>query len=336
LCPWTACEHQPPVRLSASAALPPRWLSFLARPFGVALLLVMILLPVSGPAEVSQPPQGVWDPLTRRLISDGFDQASLTALFSRADVRFDPLIMAHKMNSLLEIKLSAGKPKSEAPELYVSYLNPFLLMRARSFLQAQRPALREAKTRFSVPEEILTALLLVETKLGRNVGTKSALSTLASMALAGDFSLVAPHIEYHDLTPELTLWLRWRTAQKAAWAYKELKALLVYAKNAGFDPASIPGSVYGAIGICQFMPTNALRYGMDLNGDGRVDLFSPSDAVLSTARFLSANGWRANLSREGQMAVLYRYNHSRPYTRTIMAIADRLREAPPEADSADW
>jgi len=301
-------------------------LSLLARPFGAALLLALILVPAPAPAQQAPAPvQGVWDPLIRRLAADGFDQPMLTALFSRAEVRFDPLIMARKMNALIEVKLSTDKPRPEAPELYLRYLNPFLLMQARSFLDANQPALREARARFGVPPEVLTALLLVETKLGRNVGSKSALSTLASMALAVDFSMVAPHIDYRDLPPHLGLWLRWRTAQKAAWAYTELKALLVYAKNAGFDPASIPGSVYGAIGICQFMPTNALRYGMDLDGDGRVNLFDPTDAVLSTARFLSANGWREGLSRQRQMAVLYRYNHSHSYTRTIMAVADRLR-----------
>jgi membrane-bound lytic murein transglycosylase B len=326
LCPWTACEDAI-FRFRACVPATSRALSLLARPFGVALLLALILAPMHASAQLQSPAQGVWAPLTSRLAEDGFDQAALTALFSRAEVRFDPLIMARKMNALLEVKLSAGKPKPEAPELYLSYLNPFLLMQARGFLDTQRTSLREARSRFGVPEEIITALLLVETKLGRNVGTKSALSTLASMALAGDFSLVAPHIDHQDLPPNLALWLRWRTAQKAAWAYKELKALLVYAKNAGFDPASIPGSVYGAIGMCQFMPSNAVRYGMDLDGDGRVDLFSPTDAVLSTARFLAANGWRANMTREAQMAVLYRYNHSHPYTRTIMAVADRLRES---------
>lgn len=268
--------------------------------------------------------QGMWAPLVRRLESDGFDRRAVEALFARPEVRFDPQVMARKMNALLDIKLSAGKPKAEAPELYMSYLNPFLLLQAQIFLEAQRPALREARLRYEVPEEILVALFLVETKLGRNVGSKGALTTLASMTLAGDFALVAPLIEPRDLSPQLALWLRWRTAQKAAWAYKELKALLVYAKAAGFDPASIPGSVYGAIGMCQFMPTNAVRYGADLDGDGRVDLFSAADALLSTARFLKANGWAANLSRERQMAVLYRYNHSHPYTRTIMAVADRL------------
>jgi len=319
--------------MTADAAQPVRWLSLLARPFGVALLLGVLLASSSASAQAPPPVQNIWSPLVTRLAADGFDPAALNALFSRAEVRFDALVMARKMNALLDVKLSPAKPKSEAPELYLSYLNPFLLMQARGFMDTQSVPLREARIRFGVPEEILTALLLVETKLGRNVGSKNALSTLASMALAGDFSLIAPHIERQDLSPGTALWLRWRTAQKAAWAYKELKALLVYAKNAGFDPASIPGSVYGAIGICQFMPTNAVRYGADLDGDGRVDLFSPTDAVLSTARFLSANGWRANLPREKQLAVLYRYNHSHSYTRTIMAVADRLRETDTPAES---
>jgi len=319
LCPWIAFERTSNHALASRSAPKARGQGFLARPLWAALVFLSLSLPSLVLA------QSTWEPLTRKLAADGFDPVTLNALFARAEVRFDPFVMVRKMNALLEVKLSAGKPKTEAPEIYLSYLNPFLLMQARSFLETNRPALREANRRYGVPEEILTALLLVETKLGRNVGGKGALSTLASMALAGDFSLIAPHLDHRDVPAELALWLRWRTAQKGAWAYTELKALLIYAKEAGLDPASIPSSVYGAIGLCQFMPTNAVRYGADLDGDGRVDLFSPGDALLSAARFLSANGWRAGLPREKQMAVLYRYNHSHSYTRTIMAVADRLR-----------
>jgi len=291
------------------------------RSFGAALFVVLALAPLSAQA------QGEWAPLVRRLEADGFDRSRMEALFFRSEVRFDPQVMARKMNVLLETKLAQGQPKAEAPDIYVSFLNPFLILQARSFLEEHRSALREARARYEVPEEVLVALLLVETKLGRNIGSKGALTTLASMALAGDFALVAPHIERRDISPELALWLRWRTAQKSAWAYKELKALLTYAKAAGLDPVGIPGSVYGAIGICQFMPTNAVRYGADYDGDGRVDLFNVPDALLSTARFLSANGWKANLPESRQMAVLYRYNHSHAYTRTIMVVADILRGA---------
>lgn len=324
MCPLTVCDL--PLNLRARRAFWASQCNQLVRSLGAALLLALLLLVALASAPGAAQAQDVWAPLTRRLAADGFDPARVNDLFSKPEVRFDPQVMARKMNALLDVKLAVDKPKVEAPEIYFSYLNPFLIMQARSFQEAQRPALKAAQSQFGVPEEILVALLLVETKLGRNVGTKSALITLASMALAGDFSLVAPHIENRELSPQLAQWLRWRTAQKGDWAYKELKALLVYAKDAGFDPATIPGSVYGAIGICQFMPSNAVRFGADLDGDGRVDLFNPMDAVLSTARFLSANGWRSKLSREGQMAVLYRYNHSHTYTRTIMAVADRLRE----------
>ncbi len=321
MCPWTACESRRRLFLNTAVApaKPGRIRSFVARSFWAALFILLVMSPVLAQA------QSEWGPLVRRLEADGFDRSRMEALFARPEVRFDPQVMARKMNALLDVKLSQDQPKAEAPEIYVSYLNPLLLMQAKSFLEDQHSALREVRSRYDVPEEILVALLLVETKLGRTIGTKGALTTLSSMALAGDFALVAPLIERRDISPQLALWLRWRTAQKSAWAYKELKALLVYAKAAGFDPASIPGSVYGAIGICQFMPTNAVRYGADLDGDGRVDLFSVADALLSTARYLKANGWKANLPREGQLAVLYRYNHSHTYTRTIMAVADRLR-----------
>jgi len=327
LCPWTACEpnRRPVLGATPSLAGPGLVRALWARSCGAALFIVLVLAPLLAPAVARA--QDVWTPLVRRLASDGFDRGRMEALFARPEVRFDPQVMARKMNVLLDVKLSGERPKAEAPEIYVGYLNPYLLMQARIFLETQKSALHEVRSRFDVPEEILVAVLLVETKLGRNVGNKGALATLASMALAGDFALVAPYIEPRDIPPRLALWLRWRTAQKSAWAYKELKALLIYARNAGFDPASIPGSVYGAIGLCQFMPTNAVRYGADLDGDGRVDLFNPADALLSTARFLKANGWAAHLSREGQLAVLYRYNHSHPYTRTIMAVADRLRDA---------
>lgn len=320
MCPWIACERTAPGALTSFAAPVVRRQSLLARPLLAALVSVLLLFPALASA------QGSWEPLTRKLADDGFDPVRLNALFSRAEVRFDPQVMARKMNALLEVKLSVGKPKPEVPELYESYLNPFLLLQARGFLASQRPVLSAVKARYGVPEEILTALLLVETKLGRNIGSKSALSTLASMALAGDFSLIASHFDHREVPPELALWLRLRTAQKGAWAYKELKALLTYANKAGVDPAGIPGSVYGAIGICQFMPTNAVRYGADFDGDGRVDLFETGDALMSAGRFLAEHGWRPNLTREKQMAVLYRYNHSHPYTRTIMAVADRLRD----------
>jgi peptidoglycan lytic transglycosylase B len=56
------------------------------------------------------------------------------------------------------------------------------------------------------------------------------------------------------------------------------------------------GSYAGAVGMPQFMPENIDKYGVDFDGDGRVDLQSPADAIGSVARFLSMHGWTPHLS----------------------------------------
>ena len=73
-------------------------------------------------------------------------------------------------------------------------------------------------------------------------------------------------------------WIQQRMEQRSDWAYKELVALLKNIRSSGEDALTMPGSIYGAIGLCQFMPTNISHYGADGNGDGVVNLFTVPDA----------------------------------------------------------
>ncbi len=54
------------------------------------------------------------------------------------------------------------------------------------------------------------------------------------------------------------------------------------------------GSWAGAMGHTQFIPTSYLAYAVDFSGDGRRDIWSddPTDALASTAAYLSRSGWR--------------------------------------------
>jgi membrane-bound lytic murein transglycosylase B len=114
--------------------------------------------------------------------------------------------------------------------------------------------------------------------------------------------------------------------RKSSWAYAELKALLRYTEAQNIDPVAIRGSYAGALGYCQFMPSNVLSLGVDGNGDSRVNLFDHTDAIFSVGNYLRHHGWKPDLNREQQYRVILKYNYSRPYAQTILKIADRLLE----------
>jgi len=271
--------------------------------------------------------QAVWRPLVDRLVADGFDRTYIESLFSRSSLQFSPKIMARKMNALLETKLSTKKPgPRQEPQAMKRYLNPILIAGAYAFYREHDGDFQRIKQRYGVPGEVLTALMLVETKLGTQVGRHNGLTILSSMALAENFELIRDHIKRKEIAPEIMTWLVKRTGQKANWGYTELKSLITYARKNGQDPLVIPSSMYGAIGVCQFIPSSALSYGVDGTGDGKVNLFDVTDALYSMANFVKRHGWKDGLTREAQLKVIYRYNHSESYALTIMAVADKIKK----------
>ena len=111
---------------------------------------------------------------------------------------------------------------------------------------------------------------------------------------------------------------------KSDWAFNELVSLLRHGQNNNTDVAAIPGSMYGAIGICQFMPSNIEPYGVDGDKDGVVNLFSVVDAMYSAANYLEAHGWRTAKSADAQFNVLRAYNQDSIYATRVLAISRQL------------
>jgi hypothetical protein len=81
----------------------------------------------------------------------------------------------------------------------------------------------------------------------------------------------------------------------------------------------------GAEGWMQFLPSSWARYGVDANGDGYEDPYTPADAVFAAARYLAAAGGAANIR-----AAIYSYNHSQAYVDSVMLRAQLLGGTPPE------
>ena len=213
------------------------------------------------------------------------------------------------------------------PDVYEAIVTPERLAEAKAFFQANKPLLEEAFKRYGVPPEAAVGLLSMETRMGKFLGDNLAVNNLASMAASPSAGKVMQWLEGEDITPARRAWLDAKAADKAAWAYSELKALFTYASENSLDLTTMPGSIYGAIGISQFMPSSLLRFGVQ-GDDGRVDIFRVRDAVLSMGNYLQSHGLTGNLDDEASLrAALFRYNHSEPYVNTIMTVAHFLKES---------
>lgn len=142
------------------------------------------------------------------------------------------------------------------------------------FWQANDDWLRRAEERFGVPAEIVVGIVGVETIYGRQTGGFRVIDALATLAF--DFPA--------------------GRKDRSAFFRDELGQFLRLCRREGLDPLEPRGSYAGAIGMPQFMPSSILRYGIDFDGDGHVDLHrSTADVIGSVAHYLAQFGWQPGL-----------------------------------------
>jgi membrane-bound lytic murein transglycosylase B len=87
------------------------------------------------------------------------------------------------------------------------------------------------------------------------------------------------------------------------------------------------GAKHGELGHTQFLPGNALTYGVDGDGDGAVDFYDLSDAMASTANFLRQKGWQPGLGyQEGEpnFEVIKQWNAATVYQQAIALMGARI------------
>lgn len=187
----------------------------------------------------------------------GFDRARLIRLFGKAQPQ---------PRALQAIQ----PPKDPSQRSWHAYrgrfVEPARIEGGLRFWEDNRASLEAARRLYGVPEEIVVAIIGIETFYGRNMGKFPALATLATLAF--------------DYPPRAELFRR------------ELEALLLLARDSDRDPLSYSGSYAGALGIPQFLPSSIRNWGVDFDADDRIDLKSSSaDAIGSVANFLASHGW---------------------------------------------
>ena len=154
------------------------------------------------------------------------------------------------------------------------FIEPKRLAAGVQWWQAHASALADAQERYGVPAELVAGIIGVETFYGRMTGNYRVLDALATLAF--DFPT--------------------GRSDRSAFYRSELRAYLVWCALEGRDADTARGSFAGAIGWPQFMPSSLLKYAVDFDHDGHVDLSAGGDDVVgSVASYLATFGWQRDM-----------------------------------------
>ena len=172
----------------------------------------------------------------------------------------------------------------------------------RAMLQRHAALLARIEQKFGVPRQILVAIWGLETDFGRgDMGKQPVIRTLATLA--------------HD-------------CRRSELFQGELLAALKIVQRGDLPLRDLIGAGAGEIGQTQFLPSSYIKYGVDFDGDGRVDLrHSVPDVLASTANLLHTNGFQMGGDYgEGSanFDAMREWNHAVIYRKTIGYFADQL------------
>ncbi len=139
----------------------------------------------------------------------------------------------------------------------------------KDFMQKYSKSLAAANRQFGVEKEIITSFIRVESKFGIYGGEYSVWDALVTLSFNPN--------------------------RKKRFFKSELESFLILSRREHLNPLEVKGSFAGAMGCVQQVPSVYLRYGVDLNNDGKKDPNSIPDCIGSIAKFLSKNHWMNNL-----------------------------------------
>ncbi len=181
-------------------------------------------------------------------------------------------------------------------------VGPARIKRASKLMQQHAALLARIERRFGVPKELLMAIWTMETDNGYgDMGKLPVVQTLATLA--------------HD-------------CRRTELFQRELIAALRILQRGDLPPSQMVGAFAGEIGQTQFLPSSYIKYGVDFDGNGHVDLrHSVADVLASTANLLKVNGWHAGqpyaMGTEN-FEVMREWNRSEIYRRALVLFAQKL------------
>ncbi len=193
---------------------------------------------------------------------EGINRATWNAAFTGV-TEPDPLVL-EKANFQPEFT-------TEIWDYLDSRVNPLAIDKGRKMAKVHTSTLAAVEQKYGVEQSVLLAIWSMESNYGaileqpeRLFYVPSALATLA----------------YGD-------------PKRRKFARTQLVAALQILQTGDIGRAHLMGSWAGAMGHTQFIPTSYLAYGVDMDGNGRRDIWnSIPDALATAANLLKSNGWQ--------------------------------------------
>lgn len=203
-----------------------------------------------------------------------FDKKELSNLFSDVKIQEDSLWFYKK-------------PKKSDDKTYYwsdyskNFLSEKKVQAGVDFLKKHNYYLYKAYKEYKIPSEYIVAIIGIESNYGGFMGNHPTFDTLSTLAF--------------------------KENRRNSFFKKELEEYLVMTKKEKINPREIKGSYAGAIGFCQFMPSNFKKIAVDLDKNKQIKLDEPIDAIGSIANYLRISGWE----RGTPVAVKVKYEGKR-------------------------
>jgi membrane-bound lytic murein transglycosylase B len=177
------------------------------------------------------------------------------------------------------------------------FIDPIRIEAGARFWRANLASLERAEKQYGVPAEIIVGIIGVETIYGRDTGSFRVMDALATLAF--DFPSNHP-----------------RASERTDFFKGELEQFLTLQNRRSSDPFEPRGSFAGAMGMPQFMPSSWVKYAIDFDGDGNIDLWNnPADVIGSVANYFKAFNWQPGMPTHYPV----RFDPARLDLQTLMA-----------------
>ncbi|WP_129607723.1 MULTISPECIES: lytic murein transglycosylase [Rhodoplanes] len=231
----------------------------------------------------------------REAQAQGVSRAVIDQAF--AGVTADPAVLAFD-------RRQRGTFRKTFEEYAATRVVPARIKRARTLMQKHTALLGRVERQFGVPKELLMAIWTLESDNGTgDMGKLPVVRTIATLA--------------HD-------------CRRTELFQRELIAALQIVQRGDLPLRDLIGAYAGELGQTQFLPSSYIKYGVDYDGNGHVDLrHSIPDVLASTANLLKVNGWQPGAPfGEGtpNFEVMREWNRSVIYRKTMALFAERLTE----------